>query len=40
MAQLSEDSFAFGGPLMSVNDAVAILSARVKAMRGPHWWST
>jgi hypothetical protein len=29
MAQLSEDSFAFGRPLMSVDDAVAILSARV-----------
>ena len=26
MAQLSEDSFAFGGTLISVDDAVAILS--------------
>jgi molybdopterin molybdotransferase len=33
MAQLSEDSFAFGGPLMSVNDAVAVLSARVQPVR-------
>src|SRR5271154_7094929 len=33
MAQLSEDSFAFGGPLMSVDDAVAILSARVQPVR-------
>jgi len=30
MAQLSDDSFAFGGKLMPVDDAVAILSARVK----------
>jgi molybdopterin molybdotransferase len=30
MAQLSEDSFAFGGKLMSVDDAVAILFARVR----------
>jgi molybdopterin molybdotransferase len=36
MAQLSEDSFAFGGPLMSLDDAVAILSARVQAIRGPY----
>ena len=33
MAQLSEDSFAFGGPLVSVDDAVAILSARVQPVR-------
>ncbi len=33
MAQLSEDSFAFGGPLMSVNDAVAVLSAQVQPVR-------
>jgi len=32
MAQLSEDSFAFGGKLMSVDDAVAILSARVRTV--------
>ena len=30
MAQLTDDSFAFGGKLMPVDDAVAILSARVK----------
>jgi molybdopterin molybdotransferase len=29
MAQLSDDCFAFGGPLMSVDDAVAIIAARV-----------
>jgi molybdopterin molybdotransferase len=30
MAQLTDDSFAFRGNLMPVDDAVAILSARVK----------
>jgi molybdopterin molybdotransferase len=30
MAQLTDDSFAFGGKLMPVDEAVAILSARVK----------
>src|SRR4051812_7303970 len=29
MAQLSDDCFAFGGPMMSVDDAVAIIAARV-----------
>ncbi len=29
MAQLSEDCFAFGGPMMSVDEAVAIIAARV-----------
>jgi molybdopterin molybdotransferase len=29
MAQLSDDCFAFGGPLMSVDDAVAIIAARL-----------
>src|SRR3954462_6370299 len=29
MAQLSEDCFAFGGPLMSVDEAVGIIAARV-----------
>lgn len=33
MVQLSDDCFAFGGPLMSVNDAVAIITARVSAVR-------
>jgi molybdopterin molybdotransferase len=31
--QEPEDSFAFGGPLMSADDAVAILSARVQPVR-------
>jgi molybdopterin molybdotransferase len=30
MAQLSDDCFAFGGPLMSVDEAVAIIASRVK----------
>jgi molybdopterin molybdotransferase len=29
MAQLSEDCFAFGGPMMSVDEAVALIAARV-----------
>jgi molybdopterin molybdotransferase len=29
MAQLSDDCFAFGGPMMSVDDAVAIIAGRV-----------
>src|SRR6185295_15958492 len=29
MAQLSDDCFAFGGPLMSVDDAVGMIAARV-----------
>src|SRR4051812_10670656 len=29
MAQLSDDCFAFGGPMMSVDEAVAIVAARV-----------
>src|ERR1043166_3257579 len=33
MAQLSDDCFAFGGPLMSVDDAVAIIAARVTAVQ-------
>ena len=33
MAQLSDDCFAFGGPMMSVDDAVAIIAARVKAVQ-------
>src|SRR5438046_2560548 len=31
MAQLSDDCFAFGGPMMSVDEAVAIIAARVDA---------
>src|SRR4051812_14195232 len=33
MAQLSDDCFAFGGPMMSVDDAVGIITARVKAVQ-------
>jgi molybdopterin molybdotransferase len=33
MAQLSDDCFAFGGPMMSVDEVVAIISARVTAVR-------
>ncbi len=32
MAQLSDDCFAFGGPLMSVEDAQALIAARVPAL--------
>jgi molybdopterin molybdotransferase len=32
MAQLSDDCFAFGGPMMSVDEAVAIIAARVSAV--------
>ena len=33
MAQLSDDCFAFGGPMMSVDEAVAIIASRVTAVR-------
>jgi molybdopterin molybdotransferase len=33
MAQLSDDCFAFGGPMMSVHEAVAIIAARVTAVQ-------
>src|SRR6478672_10715850 len=32
MAQLSDDCFAFGGPMMSVDEAVAIIASRVGAV--------
>src|SRR3954463_8868604 len=32
MAQLSDDCFAFGGPMMSVDEAVALITARVNAI--------
>lgn len=32
MAQLSDDCFAFGGPMMSVDEAVGIIIARVRAV--------
>ena len=33
MAQLSDDCFAFGGPLMSVDEAVGLITARVTAVK-------
>ena len=33
MAQLSDDCFAFGGPMMSVDEAVAIIATRVTAVQ-------
>jgi len=33
MAQLSDDCFAFGGPLMAVDEAVGIIAARVSPVR-------
>jgi molybdopterin molybdotransferase len=33
MAQLSDDCFAFGGPLMSVEEAVGLITARVTAVQ-------
>ncbi|MFT4115619.1 gephyrin-like molybdotransferase Glp [Bradyrhizobium sp.] len=32
MAQLSDDCFAFGGPMMSVDEAVGLITARVSAI--------
>ena len=32
MAQLSDDCFAFGGPMMSVDDAVGLIASRVNAV--------
>ena len=32
MAQLSDDCFAFGGPMMSVDEAVGLITARVSAV--------
>src|SRR5262245_59564427 len=32
MAQLSDDCFAFGGPMMSVDDAVGLITTRVNAV--------
>ncbi len=32
MAQLSDDCFAFGGPMMSVDEAVAMIASRVRAV--------
>jgi molybdopterin molybdotransferase len=33
MAQLSDDCFAFGGPMMSVDEAVAMIAARISAVQ-------
>ncbi len=33
MAQLSDDCFAFGGPMMSVDEAVGIIASRVAAVQ-------
>jgi molybdopterin molybdotransferase len=33
MAQLSDDCFAFGGPMMSVDEAVGLIAARVTGIR-------
>ena len=32
MAQLSDDCFAFGGPMMSVDEAVGLIASRVAAV--------
>ena len=37
MAQLSDDCFAFGGPLMSVDEAVAIIASRVNTVADTEW---
>src|ERR1700758_35082 len=34
MAQLSDDCFAFGGPMMSVDEAVRLITSRVAAVAG------
>jgi molybdopterin molybdotransferase len=33
MAQLSDDCFAFGGPMMSVDEAIAIIASRVRPVK-------
>lgn len=37
MAQLSDDCFAFGGPMMSIDEAVATIAARVTAVADTEW---
>lgn len=37
MAQLTDDCFAFGGPLMPVDEAVATIAARVTAVSETEW---
>ena len=34
MAQLSDDCFAFGGPMLTVEDGVALLASRLKVVEG------
>ena len=34
MAQLSDDCFAFGGPMMSVDEAVSMIASRVQVVAG------
>jgi len=34
MAQLSDDCFSLGGPMMPVDEAVAIVASRVSAVDG------
>src|SRR3569623_239606 len=34
MAQLSDDCFAFGGPLMAVDEALSIITSRLMAVEG------
>ncbi len=36
MAQLTDDCFAFGGPLLSVDDAAALIAARIPALGATH----
>ncbi|EKS42089.1 molybdopterin molybdotransferase MoeA [Afipia broomeae] len=37
MAQLSDDCFAFGGPMMSVDEAVSTIASRVEAVADTEW---
>jgi molybdopterin molybdotransferase len=37
MAQLSDDCFAFGGPMMSVDEAVLMIASRVEAVMDTEW---
>jgi molybdopterin molybdotransferase len=37
MAQLKDDCFAFGGPLMTLGEALKVLGARVQPVAGEEW---
>jgi molybdopterin molybdotransferase len=37
MAQLSDDCFAFGGPMMSVDEAVSVIASRIDAVTDTEW---